>query len=121
MSDSAPVTTTQHVDKNPTRTLQYGQDWRGVQFMFTQSVLGCQLPHAVRVEQLVEGDPQQLLSAVAQVSLSAETTQVYYPDLFLAPFYHFSILSSFIQNATCKNVSQHEENISQEAWCENFN
>ena len=36
-------------------------------------MFGLKLPHAVRVEEVIEGDAQQVLQGVAQVTLTTET------------------------------------------------
>ena len=35
-------------------------------------MLGLELSHAVRVEEVIEGDPQEVLQRVAQVALTTE-------------------------------------------------
>ena len=48
-------------------------------------MLGLELPHAVRVQHVVEGDPQQVLPRVAQVTLTAATKKYLKPCLTDAP------------------------------------
>ena len=49
-------------------------------------MLGLELPHAVGVQHVVEGDPQQVLPRVAQVTLTAATKKYLKPCLKISGY-----------------------------------